>query len=43
VCAAFAGQLPAWLAVENFQEEITMNVSASGLSKVPLQLISPRC
>src|SRR6266513_3747503 len=41
-CAAFVGRLPAWLVVENFQGEITMNVSASGLSKVPLQVISPR-
>jgi hypothetical protein len=39
-CAAFAEPPPAWPVVENFLGEITMNVSASGLSKVPLQVIS---
>jgi hypothetical protein len=37
VCAAFAGPLPAWPVVENFPREITMNDSASGLSKILLQ------
>jgi hypothetical protein len=36
-CAAFAGQLPAWPVVENFQREITINDSASGLSKIRIE------
>jgi Matrixin len=43
VCAAFVGQLPAWPVVESFQREITMNVSASGLSKVALQVFFRPC
>src|SRR5437588_4252791 len=39
-CAAFVGRLPAWPVVENFRGEITMNVSAFGLSKVLLHVIS---
>jgi hypothetical protein len=39
-CVAFVGRLPAWPVVENFQGEITMNVSASGLPKVPRQVFS---
>jgi len=37
VCAAFVAPPPAWPVVENFQREITMNVFASGLSKILLQ------
>ena len=43
VCAAFAGPLPAWPVVENFQREITMNVFAFGLSKVALQVFFRPC
>jgi hypothetical protein len=39
-CTEFASPSPAWTVAESLREVITMNVSGSGLSKAPPELIS---